>query len=201
MVPYVAYPFFGDLTGKFDANGVGIVGTDWENIYLCNNYNGLTPDLRGRIPVGATTMATATTDPATIAGGNGGLNPTWDASVVGGWTKAGSNAITLSESQMPIHTHTPTITLTNPTHTHYTVLDAEPITTLTNALPIKRDRDAGNNFSYSLSGVTGTANIGVTSPTSANVSVASQSNSNTGGGLAHSNVQPGIACYYIMYIP
>lgn len=34
MVPYAAVPYFGTLTGKFDASGAGI-GV-WTNIYLCN---------------------------------------------------------------------------------------------------------------------------------------------------------------------
>jgi hypothetical protein len=52
MVPYTAVEYYGDFAGKFDSDGVGY--GDWEKIYLCNGYNGMTPDKRGRIPVGTT---------------------------------------------------------------------------------------------------------------------------------------------------
>ena len=198
MVPYVAYEFFGDLTGKFDANGVGIPATVWDKIYICNGYNGLTPDKRGRVSVGATSgPGPAITDPAVLPGG---FNPAYSATP-GSWTKAGANSVTLDATQMPIHTHTPTITLSDPTHTHFTVLNSVPATNLSNLTPIKYDQSDDTQQDYTLKGVIGTPNIGLTSPTASGVTVASQTNSNAGGGLAHSNIQPVIACYYIMYIP
>lgn len=199
MVPWVAYEYYGATTG-FDSTGAGVVGTQWEDVYLCNGANG-TPDKRGRVAVGATNTPgnlplDIYVDPANP------LNPAYIATP-GTWTKTGTNGIVLNSTQMPIHTHTPNIVLTNPTHTHFTTLDSEPSVTLTSAVPIKRDNEypGNSNFSYSLIGVSGIPTIGITSPTSANVSVGSQTNSDAGGGLSHPNYQPAIACYYIMYIP
>jgi microcystin-dependent protein len=58
----------------------------------------------------------------------------------------------------------------------------------------------GGNLGYSLVGTNSTPTIGKTSDatatTTTTVTLASQ-----GGGQAHSNYQPGLGCYYIMYIP
>lgn len=200
MIPYVAYPFFGDLTGKFGANGVGIPGTDWEKIYLCNGYDSLTPDLRGRMPVGDTDMMGAFPPDAFVL--PGGFNPTYTATFLN-WDKRGANSIALIEAQMPQHTHAITVTLNNPTHTHYTVLNNGASQSLSNATPIQKQHVYGTGVSgnYDLSGTVGTPDIGLTSPATANVSVASASATNAGSGQAHANNQPAIASYYIMYIP
>ena len=190
MIPYVAVPYFGS-TSYFDANGGGL--GDWTNIYLCNGNNG-TPDLRGRTLVGATTglpgpAFNPAVDPA-IPG-----NPTYSL-----FTTQGANTITLSPSQMPTHTHTATSVVSNATHTHYTVLDDIPAQTLTAVTPIKYDQSDDTQQDYTLKGVTGTANIGITSPNSVNPTVAT-TNASAGSSQAHSNIQPSIACYYIIYIP
>ena len=54
------------LTGKFDGSGAGIVGTEWEKIYLCNGQN-FTPDLRGRFVLGWDDR-----DPDLVPGSTGG---------------------------------------------------------------------------------------------------------------------------------
>jgi len=198
MVPYVAYPFFGDITGKFGAYGVGIAGTDWEKIYLCNGYNSLTPDMRGRMPVGDTNMMGAF--PADAAVLPGGYNPVYTATFLN-WDKRGANSVYLNASQMPEHTHALTVILNNPTHTHYTVLNNGAYSALSSTNTIKKAHVYGYNADYDLAGTIGTPNIGITSPESANVSVASAVAANAGSGLAHANNQPAIACFYIMYIP
>lgn len=92
MVPYVALPFYGDTSGKFDANGVGY--GDWLKVYICNAYNGLTPDMRGFSPVGATASAGGGA-PAPLAGGPYTVN-----------VAAGEKQVYLQETQIPAHTHT-----------------------------------------------------------------------------------------------
>lgn len=174
MVPYTVVPYYGPIT---DFSGTGVGSGVWEKIYLCNGQNG-TPDMRGRMPIGATT--TPGTLPMDTEVNPGGLSPAYSLG-----TKVGVNSITLSEGQMPKHTHTPTIILNDPGHSHtYTALR-------TSGHPGGSQQ---NNPRLEESRSTSTNTTGITvSPTS--------SNSLTGNNEAHSNVQPGIGLYYIMYIP
>lgn len=190
MVPFTVVEFYGDPTGKFDVSGAGI--GDWEKIYLCNGNNG-TPDKRGRVGVGATSgmgggPMSSVVDPA-VSG-----NPAY---VLRG--TAGSNTVTLGPTQIPSHSHSATNTVTVTDHTHFTALEGDQVA-LTSSTPIDQVANYGGNSSYSLAGVTGTANIGVTSPNKSTVAVSTVIGS-TGGGLPHNNYQPGLGCYYIMYIP
>jgi microcystin-dependent protein len=176
MVPYTVVEYYGSLTG-FDGTGKG-TGL-WDKIYLCNGNNG-TPDKRGRVPVGATTgmnggAMNSAVDPA-VAG-----NPSY--SLLG---TAGANTITLSAAQMPTHTHTnnPVSTVSDPGHTH-------------NWSYVDKDEDPGTG-GFGVGGgstqITNSAVTGITVSTSVTIN-------STGGGLAHNNYQPGLGCYYIMYIP
>jgi len=178
MIPYVAVEYYGPLTG-FDASGAGIIGTEWEKIYLCNGDNG-TPDHRGRVGVGATsTPGVIAMDSAVDPGVLG--NPAYTVLD----TAHGTNTIILDETQIPSHTHV----LTDPGHTHDVSVTSS-------------DSDAPNGI--------------LTNPVFDNATYASGTNppgllvdstvtgitlSNTGGGLSHNNYQPGIGCYFIMYIP
>ena len=182
MVPYAVVEYYGSLTGKFDGTGAGIVGTDWEKIYLCNGNNG-TPDKRGRVPVGATTGM-----------GGGSFNPAVDPGVAGNPSyallgTAGSNTVTLSPTEIPAHSHTATATVTDPGHLH-TIAYAHGQADQNEPGAYGDLMDMNGTKSSSTS--TNTAFTGV----SVAVSVGS-----TGGGLAHANYQPGLGCYYIMYIP
>jgi len=190
MIPYTVVEFYGDPTGKFDVSGAGI--GDWQFIYLCNGNNG-TPDKRGRIPVGAT-----------VGMGGGPMNSAVDPAVSGNPAYAllgtnGSNTITLSPTQIPAHSHSATNTVTVSDHTHFTVLLGSQVG-LTSTTPIDQGANYGGNTSYDLSGAVGTANIGLTSPNKSTIVVDTVIGS-TGGGLAHTNYQPGLGCYYIMFIP
>ncbi len=182
MVPYGVVEFYGSLTGKFDGTGAGIVGTDWEKIYLCNGNNG-TPDKRGRVPVGATTGM-----------GGGSFNPAVDPGVAGNPSyallgTAGSNTVTLSATEIPAHSHLATATVTDPGHLHtISYAHGEADQNEPGAYGDLMDMNGIKSSSTS----TNTAFTGV----SVAVSVGS-----TGGGLAHANYQPGLGCYYIMYIP
>ncbi|NBW33809.1 MAG: hypothetical protein EBR30_02000 [Cytophagia bacterium] len=180
MVPYTVVEYYGSLTGKFDGTGAGF--GDWEKIYLCNGLNG-TPDKRGRVPVGATTGM-----------GGGAMSPAVDPAVVGNPNYVllgtqGANAVTLTSSQIPSHSHTASASVTDPGHLHtisYAPGKSDPDEA--GAVPDYMDQ-AGTKSSSTTSN---SATTGV----SVSVSIGS-----TGGGLSHPNIQPGLGCYYIMYIP
>ena len=197
MVPYVAYPYFGTLT-NFDANGVGISSTDWAKIYLCNGYLGKTPDMRGRVPVAATSgPGPAIVDPIVNPGG---FNPAYN---VGG-SLYGVNSIILDATTVPNHSHTATAIATQIPHFHYefatdsfggTGLIASPLTYTSVS------KGWNTSIAYVIEGNTVAATIGKTNTETpaitASVTVAPTAN----GGNGHSNIQPSIACYFIMYIP
>lgn len=190
MVPFTVVEYYGAITGNFDVTGAG-VGL-FEKIYLCNGNNG-TPDKRGRVPVGVTSGM-----------GGGPLNPAVDPAVAGNPSytllgTAGANAITLTTAQIPAHSHTATNVLTDPGHTHFTTLSGAQVT-ITATTPLAKEATYGGNTSYLLAGATGVPDIGITNSKTTGITVAT-TNSSTGGGLAHPNFQPGLGCYYIMYIP
>lgn len=181
MIPYVAVEYYGSITG-FDSTGAGIIGTEWEDIYLCNGDNG-TPDHRGRVGVGATsTPGVIAMDSAVDPVVPG--NPAYTLSD----TAHGANTITLDVTQIPSHNHV----LTQNPHTHDILVDSSG-TDLPNGSPVYPVMNSSNG-----DGGSATTNpIGLTSSAEdADISLAS-----TGGGLSHNNYQPGIGCYYIMYIP
>lgn len=186
MVPYVAVPYFGVTAGFFDITGAGI--GDWVKIYLCNGQN-LTPDLRGRTLVGATTM------------GNNAFNPAVDPGIAGNPTYSlndtlGSNLASLtSANQLPPHSHGTTVTITDPGHIHGSVdhgfqqnrvdcggdCDSFP----ENTLP---------SYVDTTSSVTGLKGTGA----GQNVFVTVGS---TGASEGHNNIQPVLATNFIIYIP
>jgi microcystin-dependent protein len=190
MVPNTVVEYYGTLSGRFDVSGAGI--GDWEKIYLCNGNNG-TPDKRGRVGVGVTTGM-----------GGGAFSPAVDPAIAGNPSytllgAVGANTIVLTPSQIPAHTHSATNTIGVTNHTHFAAISgtAEPLTAIT---PLAQLANYSSDNSYSLAGAPGQANLGVTSPNKSDVSVNTVIGS-TGGGLGHSNFQPGLGCYYIMYIP
>jgi len=176
MVPYSILPFYGDLTGKFDGTGAGL--GNWARIFLCNGSNS-TPDLRGRVPVGVTSMSGGGFPAQTQPGLNG--NPDYSTK---GIVTFGANQVTLNATQMPSHTHIGA-TVAAGEHTHNTQYGANGGGTLYAETPYVSDIIAGT------AGLT-TANGSHTHP----VTISSE-----GGGLAHSNIQPVISVYYIIYIP
>ena len=174
MVPYSAQPYFGNLS-NFDASGSGI--GEWVNIYLCNGLNG-TPDLRGRALVAATSgmggEAMASSVDPSISG-----NPNYSL-----FTTTGSNTVTLTESQIPSHTHSisANATVSDPGHTH--------------AL---RGNGGGQGYPTMNDGIGSTGSTG-SSTTGISVNVNATA-SNVGGNLSHNNIQPVMGCYYIIYLP
>lgn len=186
MVPYTVVEYYGSLS-NFDGTGAGI--GDWEKIYLCNGANG-TPDKRGRVGVGAIVgVGGGSLDPVVTPGG---YSPNYALNA-----KAGANSVSLSTSQLPSHTHSAVVT---DTHYHYIATSESTSTTadIGSTDYTARSGTAGTNPAYELRPGTITANVGKTSGSQNSISVA---NSSTGSGDAHSNIQPVLACYYIMYIP
>lgn len=193
MVPYAAVPFFDpDISGKFDGTGKGLSGTIWENIYLCNGGNPRVPDLRGVVPVGRTDMGSNGFNP--IVNPSTAGNPTYDS-----FTISGNNNIYLSTDQIPSHTHTATPIVTELPHTHF-VFNNDINGSIISTDYAVRSKNTQDNLEYQIEGSTTSPTLGKTSLTSTGLSV-SVTNANTGGGQSHSNIQPVIACYYIIYIP
>lgn len=193
MVPYVAYEYYGPLTG-FDVTGAG--SGQFIDVYLCNGSNG-TPDKRGRVAVGTTDGSMAGTIPmSSIVNPSTPGNPSYSLNSV-----QGLNNVTLTSNQIPSHTHTATATSTADPHSHFIAKNSTSnIGDLTPTSPLTSEWDGGNNFSYRLKSISGTADEGPTSNVTVNVTTSVVVNA-TGGGLSHSNIQPTIGAYYIMYIP
>ena len=194
MVPYSVLPYFGPLS-NFDGSGAGI--GDWLKVNLCNGQNG-TPDLRGRTLVGTTTgMFGGPLAPAVDFNIPGSGSPNYILGSV-----AGANQVSLDITQVPSHTHSATAvsTVTPATHSHLTVSSGTSVG-LNAADPIDEGYSSGGNLGYSLRSAAGaTANVGKTNDVTISATTV-VSNSATGGGLAHANIQPSIGSYFIIYLP
>ena len=182
MIPYTVVEYYGSLTGNFDATGAGLVSGNWEKIYLCNGRNG-TPDKRGVVGVGTTDGSMlGLAMPVQTNPGSSPFNPTYTLNSIGSTV----NSTSLLIGQIPNHTHAATVTLIDPGHTH-TYKYTNDITTSGPAAiedGVVTDVSATGAINSNTTGITVTV-----------------SNAAQGGSGAHSNVQVGLGCYYIMYIP
>lgn len=189
MVPFTVVEYYGSLS-NFDSTGAGL--GDWLNIYLCNGNNS-TPDKRGRVPIGAISGVPGSTPGVAVNPAYAG-NPNYSLGDVGG-----ANTIVLDATQIPSHTHTAYVT---DTHYHFQYADVVNTTDIvvdsSNYVARALNLDPSSNLEYTMNSTLTNATLGKTGSTQGSISVG---NSNTGGGLAHSNIQPVLACYYIMYIP
>lgn len=171
MIPYSAVAYFGPLS-NFDGAGVGIASAGFDKIYICNGANG-TPDLRGRVVVGAVRgvpgggSLDAAVDPAVNAN-----NPNWGLK-----DKAGTNFETLTIPQIPTHSHA----VNDPGHTHNSRY---------------RQNLAPQSGSSTLCWANQNDQFVATTSSLTGITLGS-----TGGGQPHNNIQPSIAAWYIMYIP
>lgn len=173
MIPYVAVEYYGPLS-NYPNTGDSFDGTGAGLNYWEKVYlcNGDNGTPDKRGRVGVG----ATSTPGVL-----GMDTEVNPAVAGNPTynlntKAGVNTITLDLTQIPSHSHTATVNDPGHTHTQTAIAGANSGTSGTGA----------NN---------GTSNTG-SSTTGIGVTISS-----VGGGLSHNNYQPGIACYYIIYIP
>lgn len=201
MVPYAVVEYYGSLD-NFDGDGVGIAANGYDKIYLCNGLHG-TPDKRGRVGVGAIVgVPGGALDPAVdpIYAGN----PDYDA-----YTKSGSNLVSLSESQLPAHTHGTSVSASGSVgnHTHVLLGGGGPGSSggvaTAQQIVASSNTDGGNLGYLTKAASIQSHNSGISSPSGAGpVSVSvSVTNLPTGSGAGHNNIQPVLGCYYIMYIP
>jgi microcystin-dependent protein len=200
MIPYVAYEYYGpigvtpeDPSSGFDSTGAGF--GKWYRVYLCNgnSNNGSpsafrTPDRRGRVGVGAFTPATGldpAVDPATPT--TGIFNPSYALG-----SKFGTNSIKLTISEIPPHSHTTTVTLNPHKHDILGITGGDNNDNNNIVRFAGGDKNQGEVAFY----FTNTEACQTTVVTTASVTV-----TDTGGNGYHSNNQPAIGAYYIMYIP
>jgi microcystin-dependent protein len=128
------------------------------------------PDLRGRVVAGQDDMGGSSANRLTNA--SGGL----DGDTLG--ATGGAETHTLTEAQLPAHTHTATVT--DPGHFHTTSTQV-------------RGTSTTNQF-----GGTGQGIAPITPSTDTATTGITVSNANTGSGSAHNNVQPTIILNYII---
>jgi microcystin-dependent protein len=197
MVPYAVLPYFGPIAGIFDSTGAGLNlvptgGQDWTKVYLCNGNNS-TPDLRGWALVGAIAGVPGLGMSPVVDPGANPANPNYSLG-----DTAGANQVTLTSTQIPLHTHanTAVTTITPATHNHSYVKTDNP--------------DAGDGGSNGVNigyiGVGDDKHIGGTLTNTGDVTLTAATvitnvAGPVGGGLPHSNIQPVKACYYIQYRP
>ena len=106
---------------------------------------------------------------------------------------AGANSITLTESEIPSHNHT----LTDPGHTHVLAVDEVSSAGILSADNYMAHAHVpGADGGYELQNAVGTPDAGQVAEANTGITLGT-----AGGGAAHSNIQPVIATYFIMYIP
>lgn len=190
MVPYVAMPYFGQLS-NYPATGdaLSLTGAGigyWEKVYLCNGLN-FTPDLRGRSTVGTTdgTMGGPTMDTNVIP--SNPFNPSYSLG-----TKQGTNSISLTTAQIPAHNHSAANSATG-------------ITALLSGTSAQSTAPNGFPTYPVFNSTVGVGGVPFTNPSGLSVNLTDPTHthtiSDTGGGQPHSNNQPMMGAYYIIYIP
>jgi microcystin-dependent protein len=194
MIPYTVVEYYGSLS-YFDATGAGL--GDWEKIYLCNGLNG-TPDKRGRVPVGAIQLVPGGALSSVVSPAVAG-NPNYAV----GDAIYGANTIILSAAQIPAHTHVATAVVSD-THYHYqftnTVNTTDVVVDSVNQVARALNLSSPTPLEYTMNSSPFPATVGKTGTTQGSISVGVTNAVNVGD-QSHSNIQPTLACYYIMYIP
>lgn len=189
MVPYTVIPWFAPdsyVIGKFDGFGRGYDAGEFQYIYLCNGLNN-TPDMRGRVPAGLTDggMLGITMD-AAVNPASSLLNPTYSLG-----TKYGDNYVTLGINEIPAHGHTgQAVSTISPNPHSHTGTAAGPYSSP--QIPGGGGFDGGDNDWTQRPFTTATTNL------TCETTITIDENGFNG---AHTNTQPTIGCYYIMYIP
>ena len=190
MLPYAVIPYYGPIAGyptvndTFNNTGAGT--GYWARVFMCNGQNG-TPDLRGRVPVGATNTPSTDGFPAqTNPGVNG--NPVYTYN-----TTPGANTVRLELPQIPAHSHATTVTINDPGHSH--------TYTLTTAASGSDDTAEGTRPNLTPNTPTSTNFTGLKGTIAGAAQNVFVTVLDTGQNGFHPNVQPGLALYYIQYRP
>lgn len=152
------------------SGAIGSIPSGW---FLCNGSNG-TPDLRDRFIVGAGT--------------------TYSVGATGG-----ANSVTLTESQLPAHTHDITATTASAgAHTH-TVSDPGHAHTFAGGVTVSNGYFPGGPILAGGPSTTSAAVTGISlASAGAHTHTITATASTTGGGTAHENRPPYYALAYIM---
>jgi microcystin-dependent protein len=187
MLPYAVIPYYGPISGyptagdEFGATGAGI--GYWARVFMCNGDNG-TPDLRGRVPVGATNTPSTNIFPAQTNPATPG-NPIYTYGLT-----PGANTVRLELPQIPAHNHTGStaITIINPASHNHTGTATGPYA----GTPVGGGFDGGDNLFRATPFVTDATSL--TATTTLTILAEGQNQ-------FHPNVQPGLALYYIQYRP
>ena len=187
MLPYAVIPYYGSISGYPTANDIfdntGAGTGYWARVFMCNGQNN-TPDLRGRVIVGATNTPSTNPFPAqTNPGVNG--NPLYNYGLT-----LGNNTVKLELPQIPAHSHTNSATtniLPNP-HTH----PISPTATQTG-------QEVGSAGSDAIA--TSEVNNTLTAASTLLTAITTVTIGNSGSDQSHNNYQPGLALYYIQYRP
>lgn len=179
MVPYTVVELYptNAILAKFN-NGVG--QDEWEKIYFCNGSNPGVPDKRGVVGVGVTTGMGGATLPAETIPNT--FNPNY---VLNQIPQLARNSHTLTLPQIPSHNHTGS-TAVDAGHTH----------TLPSNVLLRQTTGGANLQTGSGVLVNDSGSTSVSSKANINLTIIPE-----GGNQAHSNVQVGLGCYYIMYVP
>jgi microcystin-dependent protein len=192
MLPYSPIPYYGEVSGyPTVSDGFSITGAGygyWLNVYICNGQNPGVPDLRGRVTVGSTDMYGSNwpTTGQTQPGLNGNPTYTYKSAV-------GQNVVTLSLPQIPAHNHagsTATTAISPNPHSH-TGTAAGPYL---GAVITGGGGFDGSNANLFRERPFVTNQTSLTATTT--LTMQSQGNNE-----AHMNYQPGLAVYYLIYIP
>ena len=117
-------------------------------------------------------------------------------------TTGGQNNVTLSTNQIPSHSHATTVTLNDSGHTHFEfaniIKSQQEDDTLTNSnYSYRKLRARDNSDNYDIQGTPTAPTVGKTSLEQTGITT-TVTNPSIGGGLSHTNIQPVIACHYIM---
>lgn len=137
------------------------------------------PDLRDRAVIGRGDMGGVPANRVTNA--VSGFNST----VLG--AAGGSQSHTLTQAEMPSHTHTQNA------HQHMSFNSGSTSggAATTNATYTLRTQNGLSGNNYTMTGTTNAADVGLSGATTA-------TNQNTGGGGAHRNMQPSMVCNFVI---
>lgn len=143
-------------------------------------------DMRGRGPIGTDDMGAAAASRLT-----GGTFTTGNATTPA--SSGGEGAHTLASGEMPSHTHTATSSVTDPGHQHKQfksgIVNSNIDVGVAQTPSSAATNPADSNLGFRNTAGAGTADVGVGETKTTGITVGT-TNTNTGGGTTHNNLQP-----------